>query len=402
MRYLKAEGLPMRAQAISAGRCRGAFTITRRPDASCAVCSAVSDRYTINREEHDYGSRLQQQQPAGEIELFGESAMTNRKTPVRVLIVDNSAVMRQLLTGLLEADPEIEVVGTAADPYIARERIKALNPDVITLDVEMPHMDGLTFSAQDHGAAADAGGDDLDADPGGAEMTLEALEIGAVDFVAKPTHDQAERMAELAEELQQKVKAAAQVRVGARRAAGAGAPPRAPAPPDRTRSFLSALRPAASRRSRRCCMGLPADCPPILITQHMPPRFTTGFAERLNRECPMTVSEAADGEAIEAGHVYIAPGSHHLEIVRAGNGHMCRLSDGPPVSGHRPSVDVLFRSAARVCAKSAVGAILTGMGKDGAEGLLELRHAGGVDARPGRRDRRSSTACRGWRSSAAR
>jgi two-component system chemotaxis response regulator CheB len=125
-------------------------------------------------------------------------------------------------------------------------------------------------------------------------------------------------------------------------------------------------------------MGLPENCPPTLITQHMPPRFTTGFAERLNRECPMKVSEAADGGTIEAGQVYIAPGSHHLEIVRAGSGHICRLSDGPPVSGHRPSVDVLFRSAARVCAKSAVAAILTGMGKDGAEGMVELRRAGGV------------------------
>jgi two-component system, chemotaxis family, protein-glutamate methylesterase/glutaminase len=124
-------------------------------------------------------------------------------------------------------------------------------------------------------------------------------------------------------------------------------------------------------------MGFPEDCPPTLVTQHMPPRFTTGFAGRLNRECPMMVSEAVDGEAVEAGHVYIAPGSHHLEIVRAGKGHICRLSDAPPVSGHRPSVDVLFRSAARVCAKSAVAAILTGMGKDGAEGLLELRQAGG-------------------------
>jgi two-component system chemotaxis response regulator CheB len=124
-------------------------------------------------------------------------------------------------------------------------------------------------------------------------------------------------------------------------------------------------------------MGLPPDCPPTLITQHMPPRFTSAFAERLNRECPMTVSQALHDEIIEPGHVYIAPGSHHLELHRSGGRTTCRLSDGPPVSGHRPSVDVLFRSAARVAGKSAVGVILTGMGKDGAEGLLELRQAGG-------------------------
>jgi two-component system, chemotaxis family, protein-glutamate methylesterase/glutaminase len=125
-------------------------------------------------------------------------------------------------------------------------------------------------------------------------------------------------------------------------------------------------------------VGLPADCPPTLITQHMPPRFTTGFAERLNRECPMKVSEAASGDIIEAGHVYIAPGSHHLEIARQGMAYVCRLSDGPPVSGHRPSVDVLFRSGAHVVGRLAVGAILTGMGKDGAEGMLELRQAGAI------------------------
>jgi two-component system, chemotaxis family, protein-glutamate methylesterase/glutaminase len=123
---------------------------------------------------------------------------------------------------------------------------------------------------------------------------------------------------------------------------------------------------------------MPADCPPMLVTQHMPPRFTTGFAERLNRQCPMAVSEAIHDEPIWHGHVYIAPGSHHLEIARVGAQHVCRLSDGPTVSGHRPSVDVLFRSAARVCGKTAVAAILTGMGKDGAEGMLELRQSGAV------------------------
>jgi two-component system, chemotaxis family, protein-glutamate methylesterase/glutaminase len=304
--------------------------------------------------------------------------MINRKSPVRVLIVDDSAVMRQLLTGLLEADPDITVVGTAADPYIARDRIKTLNPDVITLDVEMPHMDGLTFLRKIMALRPMPVVMISTLTQSGAETTLEALEVGAVDFVAKPAHEQAERLAELADELQQKVKAAAQVRVAVRRT-----PSPAPREPRRLlratgRIVFVGASTGGVEALKSLLMGLPENCPPTLITQHMPPRFTTGFAERLNRECPMKVSEAADGDVLEAGHVYIAPGSHHLEIARAGSGHVCRLSEGPPVSGHRPSVDVLFRSAARVCAKTAVAAILTGMGKDGAEGMLELRRAGGV------------------------
>jgi two-component system chemotaxis response regulator CheB len=212
----------------------------------------------------------------------------------------------------------------------------------------------------------------------GAETTLEALEIGAVDFVSKPTSDLANAMAGLAAELQAKVKGAARARVGMRRA-----PPPAPRAKPRERSQRSAGKIIVIGAStggvealKVVLMGLPPDCPPTLITQHMPPRFTAAFAERLNRECPMTVSQAEPDEIIEPGHVYIAPGSHHLELHRSGGRHICRLSDGPPVSGHRPSVDVLFRSAARVAGKSAVGVILTGMGKDGAEGLLELRQAG--------------------------
>jgi two-component system, chemotaxis family, protein-glutamate methylesterase/glutaminase len=304
--------------------------------------------------------------------------MTSLKSPVRVLIVDDSAVMRQLLTSLLEADPEIIVVGAAADPYLARDRIKALNPDVITLDIEMPHMDGLTFLRKIMALRPMPVVMISTLTQHGAETTLEALEIGAVDFIAKPAHEQAEQLAVLAEELRQKVKAAVHVRVAARRAPPARAPRRERLRRSTGKILFVGASTGGVEALKTLLMGLPEDCPPMLIAQHMPPRFTTGFASPLNRQCPMTVSEAADGDAIEAGHVYIAPGSQHLEIVRVGNGHICRLSDGAPVSGHRPSVDVLFRSAARVCAKSAVAAILTGMGKDGAEGLLELRRAGGL------------------------
>ncbi len=305
--------------------------------------------------------------------------MTNRSAPVRVLIVDDSAVMRQLLASLLSDDPNIEVVGTAADPHIARERIKALNPDVVTLDVEMPHMDGLTFLRKIMTLRPMPVIMISTLTQRGAETTLEALEIGAVDFIAKPSGDLASGLADLAMELQRKVKAAAGVRVGVNRIAAAPQTPRLQRPPRQKEKivFVGAST-GGVEALKALLMGLPADCPPTLVTQHMPPRFTGGFAERLDRQCPMRVSEAVHDEPIEHGHVYIAPGSHHLEIARVGARHVCRLSDGPPVSGHRPSVDVLFRSAARVVAKSAVGAILTGMGKDGAEGLFELRQAGGM------------------------
>jgi len=306
--------------------------------------------------------------------------MHTRTTPVRVLVVDDSAVMRQLLSTLLSEDPDIQVVGTAADPHIARERIKALNPDVVTLDVEMPHMDGLTFLRKIMTLRPTPVVMISTLTQRGAETTLEALEIGAVDFIAKPADGSAAGMAELAAELQAKVKAAASTRVGVRRTA----PPAeaAPRPPRVRRPSSKIIFVGASTGGvealKALLLGFPADCPPILITQHMPPRFTAGFAERLNRECPMTVTEAAANDVIEPGHVYIAPGSHHLEIVRVGGRNLCHLSDGPTVSGHRPSVDVLFRSAARVVGKAAVGAILTGMGKDGAEGLLEMRQAGAI------------------------
>lgn len=294
---------------------------------------------------------------------------------VKVLIVDDSAVIRQLLSMLLSEDPEIEVVGTAGDPLIARDRIKALNPDVVTLDVEMPNMDGVTFLRKIMALRPMPVVMISTLTQAGAEITLEALEIGAVDFIAKPTHDVANGLAEIAGDLQTKIKSAARARVGVRHAPVQ--------PKQRVLSSGGGERIVAIGAStggvealKSVLMRLPADCPPVLVTQHMPPRFTAAFAERLNRECPMRVSEAKHNDPIEAGHVYIAPGAFHLELVRAGGHFHCALSDAPAVSGHRPSVDVLFSSFARVAGKSAVGAILTGMGKDGAEGLLAMRKAG--------------------------
>ena len=298
--------------------------------------------------------------------------------PVRVLIVDDSALIRQLLSSMLSSDPEIEVVGTAGDPLIARDRIKSLNPDVITLDVEMPNMDGITFLRKIMTLRPMPVIMVSTLTQAGADITLEALEIGAVDFIAKPSNDTTHGLAALTAELQAKVKAAARTRVGARplTTVSASAPKRVRSARIRDKIVAIGASTGGVEALKVVLMHLPADCPPILITQHMPPRFTAAFAQRLNRECAMTVSEAVHGDVIEAGHVYIAPGSHHLEIARHGVEYRCALNDGPPVTGHRPSVDVLFRSMARTVGRSAVGVILTGMGKDGAEGLLEMRNAG--------------------------
>jgi len=303
-------------------------------------------------------------------------------SPVRVLVVDDSSLMRQLLSTLLAEDPEIEVVGTAPDPLVARERIKELNPDVITLDVEMPHMDGVSFLRKIMTLRPMPVVMISTLTQAGAEITLEALEIGAVDFIAKPVNNVAQELAAIAGDLQAKVKAAARTKIGAHRAAAAALAPRAPRPHKFVSSGDKIVLIGASTGGvealKAVLMGLPGDCPPILITQHMPPRFTAAFAERLNRECPMTVSEARQDDVVEQGHVYIAPGSHHLELVRKGTGFACAINDGPPVSGHRPSVDVLFRSGVRSAGAKAVGVILTGMGKDGADGLVELRRSGAV------------------------
>lgn len=300
---------------------------------------------------------------------------------VSVLIVDDSTLMRQLLTDALSEDPEIEVVGTAPDPLVARERIKELNPDVVTLDIEMPHMDGLTFLRKIMTLRPMPVIMISTLTQAGAEVTLDALEIGAVDFIAKPSINTVTAIGDLAAELRTKVKAAARTRVGVQRAAPRVTRPAVVRPPSASyKGKLIAVGASTGgvEALKVLLMGLPADCPPVVITQHMPPRFTTAFAARMNKECPMGVSEAQQGDVIESGHAYIAPGSHHLEVIRQNGRFVCALNDGPLVTGHRPSVDVLFRSVAKTAGKAAIGVILTGMGKDGAAGMLELRQAGAV------------------------
>lgn len=293
--------------------------------------------------------------------------------PVRTLIVDDSASMRATLNRMLSADPAIEVVGMAPEPFAAREMIKTLNPDVLTLDVEMPGMDGLSFLERIMRLRPMPVVMCSTLTARGAEVTIEALRLGAVDYVTKPsgTPEDIERDAVL---LCEKVKAAA------RSVARAG-PQRLPAQPSiaagATGEKIIAIGSSTGGVEALFSLlpALPENCPPVLIVQHMPAAFTRSFAERLNGECRVHVVEATDGAPVVPGTVYIAPGgSTHMELQGGVRGRI-KLRDGDPVSGHRPSVDTLFRSVAPLGA-AAVGVILTGMGSDGAQGLLAMRQTG--------------------------
>ena len=303
----------------------------------------------------------------------------------RGLVVDDSALMRQVLTAILGADPEIEVVGTAADPIAARAKIRELAPDVLTLDVEMPRMDGLSFLEElmrGHPMPVVMVSSLTER---GCDVTLRALELGACDFVTKPKIDLARGTADVGTEIVAKVKAAARSRVRAR-----VAPSRAletkPANTQSAVSFRTTQRFIAIGAStggtealRDVLTALPADAPPVVIVQHMPPVFTRQFAQRLDGICKVQVREAKSGDALVQGHVLIAPGGDsHLEVVRSGASYGVRLVSAPPVGHHRPSVDVLFDSCARTAGANGVGVILTGMGGDGARGMLAMHRAGSV------------------------
>lgn len=307
--------------------------------------------------------------------------------PCRVLIVDDSAVVRQILTEILASDPGIEVVGTAADPLLAREKIKRLAPDVITLDVEMPRMDGLAFLENLMRLHPLPVVMISSLTERGADTTLQALALGAVDFVSKPKLDVTRGLQGYADEIIEKVKAASRSRVRAL--------VRAPVAPKLTLTSTgapAALRPSQFRTTDRLIAigasaggtealrvvleGLPADAPAVVMTQHLPATFSTAFAERLDRHSAMAVREATDGEAVLPGHAYLPPGGKHLRVIRDGARWRCRIDDGPPVNRHKPAVDVLFQSVAQSAGANAIGVILTGMGDDGARGLLQLRQAG--------------------------
>ncbi|OXE35786.1 MAG: chemotaxis response regulator protein-glutamate methylesterase [Phenylobacterium zucineum] len=294
---------------------------------------------------------------------------------VRVLIVDDSATMRNLIAAALRADPEIEVVGFANDPLEAREQIKKFNPDVVTLDIEMPHMSGLEFLERLMRLRPTPVIMVSTLTQAGAEATITALQLGAVDCIGKPMGGV--KPSEAFAFLTEKVKSAARARVRAY-----GGPTAAPVTRDGNyipkRDLVLGL--GSSTGGVEALMTVlsdfPANCPPTVITQHMPATFTRSFAERLDKVSGAKVTEATDGARLEPGRIYLAPGGEtHLEVVGDVN-PICRLVHGDPVNGHRPSVDVLFSSIARL-KRPTVGAILTGMGRDGAQGLLAIRQAGG-------------------------
>jgi two-component system, chemotaxis family, protein-glutamate methylesterase/glutaminase len=294
--------------------------------------------------------------------------------PVRVLIVDDSATMRGLIASTLGSDPAIKVVGEAANPFDAREAIKVLNPDVITLDVEMPKMDGLSFLEKIMRLRPTPVIMVSTLTSKGAEATIRALEIGAVDCVSKPTPGDDRPFADLAN----KVRMAAGVHLRAREQVPRNTQARS-ALDYRPGSRIVAI--GASTGGVEALIEVisryPANCPPTVITLHMPSPFTKSFAQRLDRLSAAHVSEAVDGAPIVPGCVHLAPGGPaHLEVAAGGQGPRCRLREADLVNGHRPSVDVLFASVAKVCGGNAVGVILTGMGRDGASALLSMRRAG--------------------------
>ena len=310
---------------------------------------------------------------------------------IRVLTVDDSALMRQVLAQLLSKDPDIEVVGSAPDPYIAREKIKALNPDVITLDVEMPKMDGLTFLEKLMRGRPMPVVMVSSLTEAGCQTTLRALELGAVDFITKPKIDLRDGMEGIADDLIEKVKAAAIAKVRkpvnaqssivnrplslalspGGRGVGEGAM-------IKTTDTIIAIGSSTggTEAVKDVLEVLPPNTPPILITQHMPEHFTKTWADRLNQICRISVKEAQDGDSVLPGHALIAPGSYHMTLVRNGARYSVRINQDPPVNRHRPSVDVMFDSVARYAGGNAVGVILTGMGGDGAKGMLAMKQAG--------------------------
>ncbi|WP_377704183.1 chemotaxis response regulator protein-glutamate methylesterase [Pseudoduganella sp. UC29_71] len=301
---------------------------------------------------------------------------------IKVVIVDDSALIRSVMTEIINNQPDMEVVGVAPDPLVARELIKQTNPDVLTLDVEMPKMDGLDFLEKLMRLRPMPVVMVSSLTERGSEITMRALELGAVDFVTKPKISIQSGMREYTDLIADKIRAASKARVRARTLPQAGAPGQAALPQLRNplmsseKLIIIGASTGGTEAIREFLMQMPSDCPGILITQHMPEGFTRSFAKRLDSLCKISVVEAAGNERVLPGHAYIAPGHSHLTLARSGANYMTKIDQGEPVNRHRPSVDVLFRSAAQFAGKNAVGVILTGMGKDGAAGMLEMKNAG--------------------------
>jgi len=317
---------------------------------------------------------------------------------IKVLVVDDSALIRDVLSKMINSQPDMIAVGAAPDPLVARDLIKALNPDVLTLDIEMPKMDGLEFLEKLMRLRPMPVVMVSTLTERGAQATMQALELGAVDFVAKPRLDIQKEMAAYVQEITDKIRAAAVAKL---RTGGYAAARRGSLRPEAAAGSASgaalALRPhpvpgrrvgstekliligastGGTEAIREVLAGMPADCPGVLITQHMPAGFTKSFAERLNRSCNLSVKEAEEGDRVLPGHAYIAPGNRHMLLCKSGANYLVRLSDGAPVNRHRPSVEMLFKSGAAVAAPNVLGVMLTGMGRDGAAAMREMRDAG--------------------------
>jgi two-component system chemotaxis response regulator CheB len=303
---------------------------------------------------------------------------------IRVVCVDDSALIRSLMTEIINGQSDMEVVGVAADPLVARDLIKSANPDVLTLDVEMPRMDGLEFLEKLMRLRPMPVVMVSSLTERGSEIALRALELGAIDFVTKPKLGVREGLMLYTEEIAGKIRAAATARLFPPRLHSAARTAAGPAQEAWLRSPLLSTEKlivvgastGGTEAIREFLQPLPPDCPAVLIAQHMPGGFTQSFAQRLDGLCRITVREAEHGERVLPGYAYIAPGGFHLSLGRNGANYVAQLDQEPPVNRHRPSIDVLFDSVARNAGRNAIGLLLTGMGKDGAEGLLRLRQAG--------------------------
>lgn len=308
---------------------------------------------------------------------------------IKVLVVDDSALVRSLLTQIINAEPDMEVVGTAPDPLVARAKIKELNPDVLTLDVEMPRMDGIAFLEKLMRLRPMPVVMVSSLTERNSYLTLHALELGAVDFITKPRIGIAGGLLEYGHLIVEKIRtasgvcmsshtpsAAARLAVERKHTADAVLPVQRRTYSSTEKIIAIGASTGGTEALRKLLAAMPPDSPGIVVTQHMPETFTRAFAHRLNSQCRITVKEAEENDRLLPGHVFIAPGNRHLIVERSGADYRVKLSDGPPVNRHRPAVDVLFRSVANSAGSNAIGVILTGMGDDGAAGMLEMKEAG--------------------------
>ena len=309
--------------------------------------------------------------------------MKNHK--IKVLVIDDSALIRGVMKEIINREKDMECVGAAPDPLVAREMIKSLNPDMLTLDVEMPKMDGLDFLERLMRLRPLPVLMVSTLTERGSDITFRALELGAVDFIAKPKMDIARGMEEYAADISDKIRAVAQARVcktatsleiQKKYSADAILPSVAGRFSSTEKLIVIGASTGGTEAIKEVLTKLPADSPGVLITQHMPEHFTKSFADRLNKLCKISVKEAEHNERVLPGHAYIAPGHSHLLLSRSGANYIVKLDQGSPVNRHRPSVDVLFRSTANVAGANAIGVILTGMGKDGVLGMLEMKQVG--------------------------